>query len=184
MLPLGTPLPDFALPDVVTGRTVSSADCAAGRPLLVMFICAHCPYVLHLADALARLGTDYANKGLGIVAISSNDIATHPDDAPERLAAMSRDFGFVFPFCHDESQSVARAFTAACTPDFFLFGADRALVYRGQFDDTRPGCGRPDGRDLRAAMDATLAGRPVDQNQRPSTGCNIKWKPGNEPGNC
>jgi peroxiredoxin len=181
MLPLGTRMPDFALPDVVTGRTVASADFPADKPLLVMFICAHCPYVLHLADALARFGRDYEKSGAGIVAISSNNIVTHPGDAPDKLAAMSRDFGFVFPFCYDESQAVAKAFTAACTPDFFLFGADRTLVYRGQFDGTRPGGGMPDGRDLRAAMDAALAGGRVSETQRPSTGCNIKWKPGNEP---
>jgi peroxiredoxin len=181
MLPLGTRLPDFSLPDVVTGRTVSPADFRADKPLLVMFICAHCPYVVHLADELARLGRDYAGSGPGIVAISSNDIANYPDDAPDKLAAMSRKLGFAFPFCFDETQAVAKTFTAACTPDFFLFGADRTLVYRGQFDDTRPNRGLPDGRDLRAAIDAALADRPVSPDQKPGMGCNIKWKPRNEP---
>jgi peroxiredoxin len=182
MLELGTAAPEFALPDVVTGQTVSLADFAGKRALLVMFVCRHCPYVKHVQDELARLGRDYARTELGIVAISSNDAASYPDDAPESLAVMARSLGFEFPLLYDESQQTAKAYTAACTPDFFLFGADRTLVYRGQLDDSRPNSGRPvTGRDLRAAIDEVLAGRPVDADQRPSLGCNIKWKPGNEP---
>jgi peroxiredoxin len=181
MLPLGTRLPDFALPDVVTGEKISPASFPADQALLVIFLCAHCPYVIHLADELARLGRDCAGRDLGIVAISSNDPAAYPADAPANLAAMSRRLGFTFPLCFDESQAVAKAFTAACTPDFFLFGTDRSLVYRGQFDATRPDRGVPDGRDLRAAIDAVLYGQPVPADQQPSIGCNIKWQPGNEP---
>lgn len=181
MLPLGTKAPDFTLPDVTTDRPVSLADFSDAKALLVMFICRHCPYVIHVKDELARLGRDYAGKGLAVVGISSNDIENYPDDSPEHLRAMARDVGFTFPVCYDETQSVARAYSAACTPDFFLFDGDQKLVYRGQLDATRPGKGVPDGRDLRAAIDATLAGRPVPAEQRPSTGCNIKWKPGRAP---
>jgi hypothetical protein len=146
-----------------------------------MFICRHCPFVIHVQAELARLGVDYRGRGLGIVAISANDVATHPDDAPEHLAAMAKELGFTFPFCFDESQDVAKSYQAACTPDFFLFNEERALVYRGQLDDSRPESGIPvTGRDLRAAIDAVLSGRPVDADQRPSIGCNIKWKAGNE----
>jgi len=179
MLALGTQAPDFALPDVVTGKTVALKDFAGSKALLVMFICKHCPYVMHVSDELARIGNDYAGKGAGIVAISSNDAKNHPDDAPEHLKEMAVSEGFVFPLCHDESQAVAKAYTAACTPDFFLFDAGRKLVYRGQLDETRPGKGKANGRDLRAALDAVLGGKPVSPDQRPSTGCNIKWKRGN-----
>jgi peroxiredoxin len=182
MLALKTKAPDFRLPNVVTGATISLRNYAGIKPLLVMFICRHCPYVQHIKQELARLGKDYANKDIGIVAISSNDAKNYPDDKPEMLKAMSKEEGFTFPFCYDESQEVAKAYSAACTPDFFLFDKNRELVYRGQLDDSRPGNGKPlTGRDLRAAMDAVLADKPVSADQIPSVGCNIKWKPGNEP---
>jgi peroxiredoxin len=177
MMPLGTPAPDFQLPDVVTGRTVSLKDFADKKALLVMFICRHCPYVVHVREELARLGRDYADKSVGIVAISSNDAEAYPEDAPESLKEMAIQLGFRFPFLYDESQDVARAYDAACTPDFFLFDENRKLVYRGQLDDSRPGNGIPvTGRNLRAALEAVLAGQPVNPNQKPSIGCNIKWK--------
>ena len=182
MLALGTAAPDFRLPDVVSGQTISLQTFAGKRALLVMFICRHCPYVVHVREELARLGRDYADKDVGIVAISANDAAAYPDDSPANLAAMARELGFTFPLCYDESQQTAKAYTAACTPDFFLFDAQRRLVYRGQLDSSRPGNGTPvTGRDLRAAMDAVLAGRPVNPKQQPSMGCNIKWKRGHEP---
>ena len=179
MLALGTPTPEFRLPDVVSGKTVS-LDTFSGKPaLLVMFICRHCPYVEHVKHELAKLGKDYAGKPLGLVAISANDAANYPDDAPDKLREMAVRLSFLFPFCYDESQDVAKAYTAACTPDFFFFDAARKLVYRGQLDDSRPGNNKPvTGRDLRAAIDAVLAGKPVSKDQRPSIGCNIKWKPG------
>ena len=177
MLPLGTAAPDFALSDVVTGRTVTLAAARGPAGLLVMFICAHCPYVVHVQEELARVGRDYAPRGVGVVAISANDADAYPDDAPERLAEQARAVGFDFPYLHDASQAVARAYDAACTPDLFLFGPDLALVYRGQLDDSRPRTDRPvTGRDLRAALDALLAGRPIPADQRPSLGCNIKWR--------
>jgi peroxiredoxin len=182
MLPLGTPAPPFALRDVVSGQIVS-LDSFTGKPaLLVMFICRHCPYVQHVEQALAKLGEDYADSGLGIIGISSNDPAHYPDDAPERLKEMAQRLDFTFPFCFDETQEVAKAYKAACTPDFYLFDRERRLVYRGQLDDSRPGNSKPvTGRDLRAAIDAVLAGKPVDPNQKASIGCSIKWKPGNDP---
>jgi peroxiredoxin len=177
MLSLGTQAPDFHLPDVTTGNTVGLDDFRDKKALLVMFICRHCPYVRHVQAELAKLGRDYANRSLGMVAISSNDAAAYPDDAPDSLREMAAELGFVFPYSYDESQLVARAYAAACTPDFFLFDGDRRLVYRGQLDDSRPSNGKPvTGRDLRSAMDAVLAGRPVDENQIPSLGCNIKWR--------
>ena len=177
MLALGTRAPDFRLPDVVSGKTISLATFSGTRALLIMFICKHCPYVVHVREELARLGRDYATKDIGIVAISANDAASYPDDAPEQLAAMAKALKLAFPFCYDERQETAKAYTAACTPDFFLFDAMRTLVYRGQLDDSRPGNGKPvNGRDLRAAIDAVLAGKPVSQDQQPSVGCNIKWK--------
>jgi peroxiredoxin len=183
MLPLGTTAPDFELPDVVTGKTVALRDFEGADALLVMFICNHCPYVKHVREGLAQLGRDHADTGLAIVAISANDPDTYPDDAPERMAEESRDAGYTFPYLFDEAQEVARAYTAACTPDFFLFDRGRALVYRGQFDDSRPNSGIPvTGQDLRAAIDAVLAGQPVSEDQRPSVGCSIKWREGNEPG--
>jgi thiol-disulfide isomerase/thioredoxin len=176
MLELGTTAPAFALPDVVTGETVRVDDVRDGKPLLVMFICTHCPYVKHVESGLAALGKDYAGK-VRIVAISSNDAANYPDDNPAGLKQQAQRLGFKFPYLYDESQAVARAYKAACTPDFFLFDKNLKLVYRGQFDSSRPGNGVPvSGEDLRAAMDTVLAGRSVSQDQRPSIGCNIKWK--------
>jgi len=181
MLALGTPAPEFHLPDVSSGRTVSPDDFEGTKGLLVMFICRHCPYVRHVQNELARLGADYARRPIGIVAISSNDAGAYPDDGPESLREMVLELGFRFSLCYDETQEVARAFTAACTPDFFLFDEHRRLVYRGQFDESRPRNDAPvTGRDLRAAMDAVLNGAPVSQDQKPSLGCNIKWKPGPE----
>ncbi|MBF2099326.1 MAG: thioredoxin family protein [Gloeomargaritaceae cyanobacterium C42_A2020_066] len=182
MLPLGTPLPDFALPDVTTGQVVTPATFSDRQALVVMFICRHCPFVKHVQAELARLGQDYEKASVGIVAISSNDAQAYPDDAPASLRTMATELGFRFPVLFDETQAVAQTFTAACTPDFFLFGPARTLVYRGQLDSSRPGNAEPvTGEDLRAALDATLAGRPVPEEQRPSIGCNIKWRPGQEP---
>jgi peroxiredoxin len=182
MLALGTKAPEFELPDVVTGLPVSIRDFDGKRALLVMFICRHCPYVRHVRGELARLGRDFAESDLAIVAISSNDPAEYPEDAPESLAEEARQAGYAFPYLFDETQEIARAYTAACTPDFFLFDADRALVYRGQLDDSRPSNGLPvTGEDLRAAIDAVLSGGPVAQEQRASIGCGIKWRAGNEP---
>jgi peroxiredoxin len=183
MLALGTEAPDFALPDVTTGRTVRRSDFDDRKALLVMFICRHCPYVRHVRAGLAELGRDYEGGDVGIVAISANDPAAYPEDAPESLAAEAREAGYRFPYLFDETQDVAKAYSAACTPDFFLFAADRTLAYRGQFDSSRPGNDVPvTGKDLRAAIDALLADRPVPEDQRPSVGCTIKWRPGNEPG--
>ena len=183
MLPLGTAAPSFALPDVVSGGTTSLADVSEGKDgLLVMFICAHCPFVIHVQDELARLGRDYGGNGLGIVAVSSNSVATHPQDAPDKLNAMAAQLGFNFPYLYDEDQQVAKAYTAACTPDFFLFDSENRLAYRGRLDGSRPGNGVPvDGRDLRGAIDAVLADKAAPAQQLPSAGCNIKWAPGNEP---
>ena len=181
MLALGTVAPAFQL-NAVTGEAISLATFAGKTGLLVMFICKHCPFVVHLQDQLAQLGQDYQSQSLGIVAISANDAVKYPDDAPDRLREMAQSLGFTFPLCYDETQAVAKAYTAACTPDFFLFDAERKLVYRGQFDDSRPGNDRPiTGQDLRAALDALLAGEPITADQKPSIGCNIKWKPGNAP---
>ncbi len=181
MLPLGTSAPNFSLPDLA-GADVSVDDFTAAPALLVMFISNHCPYVKHVAGELARLGRDYQARGVAIVAICANDAERYPDDAPAAMADFAAQRGFTFPYLHDESQSVARAYRAACTPDFFLFDADRQLVYRGQLDGSRPGNDVPiDGRDLRAALDAVLAGEALPGSQLPSMGCNIKWKPGNEP---
>ena len=177
MLPLGTPAPDFSLPDAVGGQTVHLADFAGKRALLVMFICPHCPYVQHVQQELAKIGRDYAGQPVGIVAISSNDAAQFPEDAPDGLRRQALDLGFPFPYCYDESQDVARAYRAACTPDFFLFDKSRFLVYRGQLDASRPRNDIPvTGADLRAAIDALLHSEPVSPEQKPSIGCNIKWK--------
>ena len=182
MLALGTPAPEFDLVDVIKARKVSLESFAGKKALLVMFISRHCPYVQHVVDELVRLGEDYAAGDIGIVAICSNDYTNHPDDAPDQLRAMALGHGFKFLFCFDSSQEVAKSYTAACTPDFFLFDGNRKLAYRGQLDDSRPGNGKPvTGRDLRAAIDALLEGRAVPSDQKPSLGCNIKWKPGNEP---
>lgn len=179
MLALGTGAPEFSLPDVVSNQSISLAS-FSDRPLLVMFICRHCPFVKHVQTELACIGQDYS--GIGIVAISANDAVNYPDDAPAGLKTTAQELGFTFPFCYDESQLTAKAYTAACTPDFFLFDAEHRLIYRGQLDDSRPGNGRPvDGRDLRAAIDAVLTNKPVSPDQKPSIGCNIKWKPGHQP---
>ncbi len=178
MLPLSTAAPAFALEDVVSGRTVSLADFKDKKALLVMFICRHCPYVKHMQEELARMGQDYREKSAGMVAISSNDAEAYPDDAPESLREMAKELGFTFPFCYDGTQDVARAYGAACTPDFFVFDGQRTLVYRGQLDDSRIGNTLPvTGRDLRAALDAVLGDRPVSRDQKPGIGCNIKWRP-------
>ncbi len=170
MLALGTEAPDFSLPDVVSGKTVSPSIGDGKKGLLVIFISRHCPYVQHVKQELARLGKDYAGQ-VGIVAISANDIVSYPDDAPANLKQMALETGFSFPVCHDESQEVAKAYSAACTPDFFLFDSNRKLVYRGQLDDSRPGNGKPlTGRDLRAALGCLIAGRPVSEDQKPSLG--------------
>lgn len=177
MLELGVIAPDFTLTDVVTGKSVSRDELRGQKALLVTFICAHCPYVKHIEKGLAALGRDYEEKPVGIVAISSNDASTHPADSPAGLKQQAESLGFVFPYLYDETQAVARAYKAACTPDFFLFDSDLRLVYRGQFDRSRPGNGIPvTGEDLRAAIDQVLDGKPVAAEQRPSIGCNIKWK--------
>jgi len=182
MLELGTAAPDFALPDVVTGRTVSLAAFQDKDVLLVMFICHHCPFVKHVKAELARLGRDYQGKSVGIVGISSNDPAVSSDDSPEGLRRMVSEWDLTFPVCYDETQEVAKSYAAACTPDFYVFGRDRRLAYRGQLDAARPSNLIPvTGEDLRAAIDTLLAGRAVSPEQRPSIGCNIKWKAGNEP---
>jgi peroxiredoxin len=180
MLPLGTAAPDFQLPDV-NGKTVSLAD-FTGKPLLVMFICNHCPFVKHIRAGLAQLGRDYASRGMAIAAISSNDVENYPQDGPDKMKVEAKDAGYNFPYLCDATQAIAKAYRAACTPDFYLFDKEHRLVYRGQFDDSRPGNGVPvTGKDLRAALDAVLAAKPVLANQKPSIGCNIKWKSGNEP---
>jgi peroxiredoxin len=182
MLSLGTPAPPFSLRDVVSGQIYSLDSFTDKAALLVMFICRHCPYVEHIEQEIAKIGQDYTDTGLGIIGISSNDPAHYPDDAPERLKELAQRLDFRFPFCFDETQEVAKSYSAACTPDFYLFDRERRLVYRGQLDDSRPGNNKPvTGHDLRAAIGAVLAGNPVDSNQKPSIGCSIKWKPGNAP---
>ena len=182
MLPLGTPAPDFALPDAVTGKTVARRDFKSSSALLVMFLCNHCPYVKHVQAGLTQLAKDLQARGVGVVAISANDVANFPDDSPEKMREEARRAGYTFPYLYDESQSVARAYRAACTPDFFLFDGAHRLVYRGQMDDSRRANDLPvTGSSLRAAVDAVLTGRPVSPVQIPSLGCNIKWKPGQEP---
>jgi peroxiredoxin len=182
MLPLGTQAPPFSLPDTLWGKTVSLDTFKDRQALLVMFICNHCPFVRHIRSELAKLGRDYHPRGVGIAAISSNDVQEYPQDGPDQMAIEARDAGYTFPYLYDATQEVAKAYKAACTPDFFLFDRDRKLVYRGQLDDSRPKNGLPvTGADLRAALDAVLAGKPVSPNQMPSIGCNIKWKPENEP---
>jgi peroxiredoxin len=183
MLPLGTSAPDFSLPDARTGKTVSLAD-LSGRPgLLVMFICNHCPFVQHVRHELAAIGRDYADQQLAVVAINSNDAATHPEDGPDAMKREATEQDYRFPYLFDDSQSVALAYHAACTPDFYLFDGDRRLVYRGQLDGSRPGNDVPvTGTDLRAAIDSVLAGKAPPDDQKPSIGCNIKWKRGNAPG--
>ncbi len=177
MLELGTVAPDFALTDAVSGKTIKRDDFKGKKGVLVIFICAHCPYVKHIEKSLGKLGADYAGKPLGIVAISANDADNYPEDRPAGLKKQAQNNGFTFPYLYDESQAVAKAYHAACTPDPYLFYADFKLVYRGQYDDSRPGNGMPvTGKDLRAAIDALLAAKPVPTEQKPSIGCNIKWK--------
>jgi len=182
MMKLGTEMPDFALPDVVDGEEVSSEDFTDAKAILIMFISAHCPYVRHVADELARIGQYYDGSGLQIVAISSNDVENYPEDGPAGMREMAEDYEFPFPVLYDRTQEVAADFMAACTPDFFLFDDKCALAYRGQLDDSRPENGKPVvGTDLRAAIDAVLSGKKPEAGQKPSSGCSIKWKAGNEP---
>lgn len=183
MVPLGTPAPDFALPAVDTGHRVSRQDFADGPALLVAFLCNHCPYVRHVESAFGRVTAEYAGRGLATVGISCNDVRSYPDDAPEHLAEQARRAGFAFPYLYDEDQAVARAYRAACTPDLFLYDDRRRLAYRGEFDGTRPSSGGPaTGASLVAALNLVLAGQPVPEPHRPSAGCSIKWRPGNDPG--
>jgi len=183
MLEIGTKAPHFSLPDANgDGETVTLDDVSDGKALLVMFICNHCPFVKHVNEELVKLANDYKDKGLNTVAISSNNIETHPDDRPELMKEVAEDLNYPFPYLYDETQEVAKAYKAACTPDFFLFDENLKLAYRGQLDDSRPGNDKPvTGKDLRAAIDDVLAGNEVTAKQKPSAGCNIKWKPGNEP---
>ena len=182
MARLGSPAPDFKLKDVVSGQPLSLASFASKKALLVMFICRHCPYVQHIKEELSLLDRDYAKKDAALVAISSNDAQNYPDDSPEKLKELAVEQRWHFPFLYDETQETAKKYTAACTPDFFLYNAKRELVYRGQLDDSRPGNNKPlTGKDLRQALDAVLADKPVSADQKASIGCNIKWKKGNEP---
>ncbi len=181
MLPLGSPAPDFSLINV-DGRTISLADVSDAPALLVVFMCNHCPFVIHLADHFAAFAHEYQAKGVSIVGISSNDVSTHPNDSPEQMVHEAENRGYSFPYLYDETQEVAKAYRAACTPDFFVFDKDQKLVYRGQYDASRPGNEEPlTGADLRAALDAVLAGEEPSSEQMPSLGCNIKWSAGNEP---
>lgn len=182
MLALGTPAPEFSLPDVVRGTNVSPADFGDAPALLVVFMCNHCPYVKHVAASMAQLVREYQARGVAVVGISANDVDEYPEDSPENMVEEAQRRGYTFPYLYDATQEVAKAYQAACTPDFYVFDREHRLAYRGQMDDSRPGNGIPvTGQDLRAALDAVLAGRPVTSNQKPSLGCNIKWKPGNEP---
>ena len=177
MIELGTPMPAFSLPDVVSGNTVSDQTIDTSKPTVFMFICNHCPFVKHLRDGIAKFGTDYESKDMNILAISSNDATEYPDDSPEKMKQEAADAGYTFPYLYDESQEVAKAFSAACTPDFYLFDSFGKLAYRGQFDDSRPGSDVPvTGGDLREAVTYVLAGSPAQPDQKPSLGCNIKWK--------
>ncbi|MEZ6242120.1 MAG: thioredoxin family protein [Phycisphaerales bacterium] len=184
MVPLGANAPSFSLPNTNPdfGGSSVSLDDLTGNALVVMFLCNHCPFVKHIRDQLAALGRDYAGRGVSIVAISSNNVQTHPADAPDKMTQEARDAGYTFPYLYDETQEVARAYRAACTPDFYVFDRDRQLVYRGQLDDSRPSLPLPvTGKDLRTAIDRALAAKPPLEIQKPSIGCNIKWKPGVEP---
>jgi peroxiredoxin len=182
MRPLGTPAPDFTLPDVRTGHLVSLSDFRDKQALLVIFLCRHCPFVKHIQHELAHLGNEYLGRGVGVVAISANDADKYPEDAPDKLREMAGELGFQFPLLYDADQQTAKAYTAACTPDFFVFDQERRLVYRGQFDGSRPSNDIPvTGNDLRKALNSVLASEPIEDEQKPSIGCNIKWKPGNQP---
>ncbi|MEN8249252.1 MAG: thioredoxin family protein [Bacteroidota bacterium] len=177
MLPLGTEAPDFQLPDVVSGNQVALDELLEAHGLLVMFICNHCPYVKHVQEQLVLISNDYQGKGIGIVAISSNDVEMYPEDSPDAMREVAKKWQFHFPYLFDETQEVAKAYDAACTPDFYLFNGKKELVYRGQLDDSRPGNEKPvTGHDLRVALDDLIAGNPISENQIPSVGCNIKWK--------
>lgn len=177
MLPLGTQAPNFNLKDVVSGNTISLSTFKDKKVLLVTFICRHCPFVKHVQQEVSKIGKDYQDKNLGIVAISANDPKAYPEDAPESLKEQASELGFTFPYCFDETQETAKAYTAACTPDFFLFNQERKLIYRGQLDDSRPESNIPvTGQDLRTTIDTALEGKPVNPNQKPSIGCGIKWK--------
>lgn len=173
---LGFTAPDFVLPDTVSGKSVSLAELKGERATVVMFICNHCPFVVHVNDELVRLANDYIPRGVSFIAISSNDVENYPDDSPELMKETAERLGYPFPYLYDETQEVARAYHAACTPDLSIFDSELKCVYRGQLDDSRPGRGTPDGRDIRAALDNILAGKPVNPDQKPSIGCNIKWK--------
>lgn len=182
MLPLGTAAPDFSLTDVVSGDSVSLDTFKGKKGLLLMFICQHCPFVKHVEDQLGQIGQDYVPQGIGILAISANSIETHPQDNPDNMRQQVTRANFNFPYAYDATQEVAKSYTAACTPDFFLFDGDFKLAYRGQLDDSRPGNDKPvTGSDLRAALDKVLASEPLPKEQKPSIGCNIKWIPGKEP---
>lgn len=183
MLALGTPAPDFSLPEPATGNTVSLDDFRNAQALLVIFMCNHCPYVIHLQAPLAAMIKEYQSKGLAAIAINANDVENYPADAPEKMIEEAQRAGYTFPYLYDENQQVAKDYMAACTPDFFIFDKDLKLAYRGQFDDSRPKNELPlTGNDMRAAIEATLAGNLISEDkQKPSMGCNIKWKPGNEP---
>ncbi|TRZ42747.1 thioredoxin family protein [Robertkochia solimangrovi] len=177
MLPLGTKAPDFSLPDTVSGRTLKLSDVYGEKATVVMFICNHCPYVKHLNKEISKLAKDYNNEAVGFVAISSNDAQKYPEDAPDKMKLNAEENDFIFPYLYDESQEVAKAYDAACTPDFYVFDRNLELVYRGQFDDSRPGNSMPiSGRDIRTAIDAALMGISIYKKQKPSMGCNIKWK--------
>ncbi len=177
MLDLGTKAPDFNLPDTVSGNNITFSDIKGENGTLVMFTCNHCPYVIHVNDELVRLGNEYKEKGIGFVAISSNDVINYPQDAPDKMKTLAEELGYPFPYLYDESQEVAKAYDAACTPDFYLFDKETILVYRGQLDDSRPKSGKPvTGKDLRAALEAVLEGKEISGTQYPSAGCNIKWK--------
>ncbi len=181
MSPLGTVAPEFSLPDT-NGKSVSPADFKDAPALLVVFMCNHCPFVKHILGGLAELAREYQGRAVAVVGINSNDVAKYPDDSPQKMVEEVAAAGYTFPYLFDETQEVAKAYQAACTPDFFVFDRDQRLVYRGQMDDSRPDSGiQVTGKDLRAALDAVLAGQPALENQKPSMGCNIKWKPGNEP---
>lgn len=181
MLPLGTPAPDFTLLEPASGKQIALTD-FSGRPLVVMFICNHCPFVKHIAARIASLAADYHGMDVDFVAINSNDVANYPDDSPEKMVDFVREYGIAFPYLYDETQAVAKAYRAACTPDFYLFDADHRLAYRGQFDRARPGNDVPvSGQDLEDAIRAMIAKLPIPDEQTPSLGCNIKWRSGNEP---
>jgi len=181
MLPLGTTAPDFALPDT-EGKIVRLADFKNAPALLVCFISNHCPYVKHIRTELARAGKEFQQKGVAVIGINANDAENYPDDSPAKMVSEVKSAGYTFPYLYDETQNIAKAYQAACTPEFYLFDKSRRLVYRGQFDDSRPGNGKPvTGKDLRSAVETLLAGKPITANQQPGIGCNIKWKPGNAP---